>query len=342
MVRRGIGLFDAWRAGHCRRHVVAALALGELLAIPGAIVAQDRSGAAGSSSWRETAAGDGALMADPINPTAVVEVRRDPSTGEYRMTLGDHEVVAEGWLEIEQAAMAALPGRSITYTDAAGKVLHVSPRTMMGVVVEPVAGALASQLKIEPGQGLLVTEVQEGLAGAAGGLAIHDVIVACNGRRPMTQPAFSELILGAVPGDVINVVAYRGGKEHEFAIRLDAYDPEVMSRVRIPQDLAEAEGLDAEEILRQFRELRAEGHEAGFTPPTGRVAVPEGENGLIWADAADSRAIAVDVGNWAALRQELDGIRQQLRRIEGAIEALLELEAQRQRAAVGNGSATGQ
>lgn len=260
-----------------------------------------------------------ALDPDGVDTSVHVEIRRTDD-GAYEMKIGSATFRSSNWLDIEKRAIELLPNRTITFVNPDGVPLHVSPRAMIGVLFEPASGALAAQLNIQPGEGLIVTEVEPNLPAARAGLEIYDVIVECNGKRPMTNTLFAQIMAGAVPGDTVNVVLFRRSRETEIAVRLDRYDPVAMAAVRQPMD-ALASGLTREDIIRQLQSTAT-----GVANRVETFAAPKNNSRVL--QVPDTSPRFPDPGT-EVLRQELDGIKERLRRIEGALESLLLLEQQR-------------
>lgn len=260
-----------------------------------------------------------ALAPDAFDATATVALRLGED-GVYEIKIGETTFRNAKWLEIEKKAIELLPGRTITFVNPEGKVLYISPRAMIGILLEPATGALAAQLNVLPGEALVITDVQPNLPGAKAGLAVHDVIIECNGQRPMTNATFSKIIAAAVPGDTMNVVLVRRGRETEVEVRLARYDPVAMAAVRQPAGAASA-GLSTEEMLALLRQTTDH-----------LVAVPQGQNNQAPVVSIGEARPRLPDPNAEAIRAELDGIRRQLRRIEEALESLLLIEQQRQAA----------
>ncbi|GEM_PF-4086927 len=265
-----------------------------------------------------------ALPPDVINPTARVQVTHAPD-GVFEATIGNATFRSTNWLEIEKRSIEQLPDRTIVFVNPKGEVLHVSPRAMIGVLLEPATGALAAQLAVKPGDALIVTEVQPNLPAAKAGLEIYDVIVECNGRRPMTNTQFSEIMAGALPDDTVNMVLLRRGRETEIEVHLAPYDPVAMAAVRQPNGSLDSSGKSREQILREL----IQSSETASNRPGTTYAVPKND--------PQSRVLQVPGAspqfadpNSQALREELDGIKAQLRRIEEVLLDLLLLEQQRQ------------
>lgn len=297
---------------HSSRLLQAALFAAALLAAGSALAQNNRN----ANPPGESPAA--ALPPDSINASARVEVRQS-AEGAYELRIGNDTFRTSDWVQIEKRAIELLPDRTITFVNPAGDVLHVSPRAMFGVLLEPVSGVLAAQLNVKPGEALTITEVQPNLPAARAGLEVYDVIVACNGRRPMTMAQFSEIMASAVPGDLVNVVLVRRGRETELAVRLDRYDPVAMAQVRPP--LISLNASDNEQVIRDLIEAAR---------PTS-IAVPktDPQTGM----AMPQHAPVFPDPNSKALQEELAGIKAQLRRIEEVLTDLLLLEQQRQDAA---------
>lgn len=264
----------------------------------------------------ESASPPVALAPDQFDAQATVTVRQG-ADGQYEIRIGDASFRHARWVEIEKKAIELLPGRTITFVDPQGQTLHVSPRAMIGILLEPISGALASQLNLNPGEALVVTEVQDDLPAARAGLLVHDVIIECNGKRPMTNVQFSRIMAASVPGDTVNIVLFRKGRETEVEVRVERYSPEAMASVRKPLGT----GLSPADVLQWLAE-------AGEDLPEG-IAVPHNGERQPVVSLVEPRVRGGEISS-EALRAELDGIRRQLRRIEEVLKDLLLLEQQRQ------------
>lgn len=261
-----------------------------------------------------------ALDPDGVDTSSHVQVRRTDD-GAYEVSIGNATFRSSNWLDIEKRTIKLLPNRTITFVNPDGAPLHVSPRAMIGVLFEPASGALAAQLNVKPGEGLVVTEVEPNLPAARAGLQIYDVIVECNGRRPMTNAQFAQIMAAAIPGDRVNMVLFRKGRETELEVRLDRYDPVAMAAVRQPMDVL-TNGVTREDIIRQIQNTTG-----GVASRVETFAAPKNNSPVLQVPNASPRF--PDPAT-EALSQELVGIKERLRRIEGALESLLLLEHQRQ------------
>jgi len=86
------------------------------------------------------------------------------------------------------------------------------PRKIIGVTVDSVDAALASQLDLEPESAFVIATVSEGLPAEKAGLQPHDVVVKINGETPATVEKLREVIDGKQPGDTIQLELVRRGQ----------------------------------------------------------------------------------------------------------------------------------
>lgn len=156
---------------------------------------------------------------------------------------------------------------------AFAEISAAPPKTMMGIRLEPVGGALASQLRLEAGNSILVTAVLPGLPAQRAGVQLWDIVLECNNIRPLTDEAFRAVLAKGNPGDRLNLVILRGGREVETTVTLEAYNqarvdtadraafPEVATGARsempqIPEMLPEGWSMDPEERAVAMRLLK--------------------------------------------------------------------------------------
>jgi len=99
-----------------------------------------------------------------------------------------------------------------------------TPKVQIGVTMEPVSGALASQLGLDDGQAVLLSSVKEGEAADKAGLRQHDVVTRVNGQSPVTPKILRETVKSSSPGDKISLEIMRGGKTRQVSIQVEAYD----------------------------------------------------------------------------------------------------------------------
>ena len=70
------------------------------------------------------------------------------------------------------------------------------------------------------GEGVAISEIREGTAADAAGLIAGDVIVSIDGDRVADLRSYSDRLKAFAPGDVIEVVFVRDGREHTTSLEL--------------------------------------------------------------------------------------------------------------------------
>jgi len=119
----------------------------------------------------------------------------------------------------------------------------------LGVSTEETSDALAAQLGLQPGDGLLVAFVQPDSPAARAGLQKNDVLVEMGDQLLVHPSQFRKLVRRQKEGDKINLTLFRSGKkqsvsatltktterasnpeEHEFQVQLS--DPRVSEAIR--------------------------------------------------------------------------------------------------------------
>ncbi len=90
----------------------------------------------------------------------------------------------------------------------------------LGVSIEEGSEALASQLGLEPGAGLVVTFVSPDSPAAKAGLEKNDVLVELDGQMLVVPEQFRKLILLHKQGETVKLVLYRAGKKQTVSATL--------------------------------------------------------------------------------------------------------------------------
>ncbi|MFG0331199.1 MAG: PDZ domain-containing protein [Phycisphaerales bacterium] len=158
---------------------------------------------------------------------SVIVERVDDANG-FRVKLNGREFTGATLTEIEERALADFPGRPVKFLNEKHELLRIAPPTMLGVLLEPVDGALASQLRLEPRSAVLITETYQELPAVRAGVRPFDVIVELNGARPVTQEVVARVLGDSAPGDRLNLIAIREGAPVEIEVELEAYRPGLM------------------------------------------------------------------------------------------------------------------
>ncbi len=113
------------------------------------------------------------------------------------------------------------PARRVIVEARAGKdgKVEMEAVTFLGVEATPVSGALASQLGLADGSGLVVNAIVPQSA-AAGVLAVHDVLLKLDDQILIETRQLAVLIRGKKEGDEVTFTYLRGGKSAVAKVKL--------------------------------------------------------------------------------------------------------------------------
>lgn len=93
-------------------------------------------------------------------------------------------------------------------------------RAWLGVGIQPIDAAIAKQLGVEPGQGVLIGEVRPGTPAAEAGLQEQDVVLEFDGT-PVHKPRdLQEVVERSKPGERYKIKVLRDGKVLELSVVL--------------------------------------------------------------------------------------------------------------------------
>ena len=234
--------------------------------------------------------------------------------------------------------MRTLPGGGLVYpydakVAAAGWGPGVSawsvsgtPRKIIGVTVEAVDSALASQLDIEPDAAFVISTVSEGLPAEKAGLQPHDVVVKINGETPATVDRLREILDGKQPGDTVQLELVRRGQHLDLDVGVaEESSPEFYTNyaeagqayeelAQSLSDQASRQQADVEEASERLAELHEELQQAEEALAEARSA------GATGADARaqlDARRADVD-----KVRAELEAQQERLRSTASSMQFL--------------------
>jgi len=107
-------------------------------------------------------------------------------------------------------------------SDAADKE---GPKTWLGVVLNEVSPAVASQLPIDPGTGLLVEHVTPESPAAKAGLQRHDVLLRLSDQVLIAPKQFQTLIANRKPGETVEIALLRKGQPQTVTATIAARQP---------------------------------------------------------------------------------------------------------------------
>lgn len=263
-------------------------------------------------------------------PADEVTVIRDGQvlSGDRIRREGDHlRILDEAGATIFD--MRTLPGGGLVYpydakVAAAGWGPGVSawsvsgtPRKIIGVTVEAVDSALASQLDIEPDAAFVISTVSEGLPAEKAGLQPHDVVVKINGETPATVDRLREILDGKQPGDTVPLELVRRGQHLNLDVGVaEEASPEFYTNyaeagqayeelAQSLSDQAYRQQADVEEASERLAELHEELQQAEEALAEARSA---GANGADARAQLEARRADVD-----KVRAELEAQQERLR-----------------------------
>jgi len=300
--------------------VVRAVAAGLLMVSFGVVAISGASGQEiDSASARQEAA---KKLIERDDEVARVEVSFDSQHDVIEVNLKGKKYRTREIGQIEKLAQAMYPGKIVEFVDAGtGESLLRMPRTMLGVILEPISGIAASQLQIPDGEAVVVEDVFPGLPAAKAQLQKYDIILSCNGEGRLTKEHFTEMLTAAVPGDRLNLILLRHGEEIETEVVLDQYNPVVARRLA-----ARNADPSAPQLVDPMAGLA---NSAPFGSNDGRQLVFKFENqGQFFPMEMSRRGqternSAIDRSN-VEIRSQLQRIQAQMDRMEYLLQLLLE------------------
>lgn len=145
----------------------------------------------------------------------------------------------------------------------------------LGVGLDEVDDALAYHLKLENDLGVMITQVAAGSPAERIGLHQYDVVVEADHRPVYTPRAFTALIRGKKPGEMVDLVVQRGATRTGLSGPLGAAPVAVSP----PPGMALPPGPFGEEVRRFLEEHRTRhqgSHDGSGLPRSGRIDTPDG------------------------------------------------------------------
>lgn len=104
-----------------------------------------------------------------------------------------------------------------------GADLRLTNRIILGIYPDSFDEEIARRLGVPVTEGARVGNVIPDLGAAKAGLQSDDVIVALNAKPVDNQTPLNVLVQGKKPGDVVDVVFYRGAEKHTVTLNLSGY-----------------------------------------------------------------------------------------------------------------------
>jgi len=96
--------------------------------------------------------------------------------------------------------------------------------TWLGVATEESTDALAAQLGLNPGEGLVVTFVAPDSPASKAGLQKNDVLTKFGGQLLVLPAQLKKLVLMRKPGDEVEITYFRAGNKEQISVTLGKHD----------------------------------------------------------------------------------------------------------------------
>jgi hypothetical protein len=209
-----------------------------------------------------------------------------------------------------------------------------APKVMLGVTMVEPSESLVENLGLEPGTGIQLGSVMEGLPADKAGLKKSDVIVSFDGVKPITVAKAREILAKKKEGDRVEVVVLRKGDEKTITVHLEKFDPAKFAPgVRMGQGERAAMDPDADAHQRMREQMESALREGrafqwNATPgPDGNAFVfgPRGEKFDVFASPGSpelkERMAALDK-KLSELDEKMTKLDEQLGRLQKALDKL--------------------
>lgn len=108
------------------------------------------------------------------------------------------------------------------------------PRVMVGINMGD-AEFEWDEVPFDPDQAFVILNAIKGLPAARAGLRSNDLVIEIDGGRPATPKMLMEILSGKEPGDNVEFMVLRKGKERKFLFELAPYDAHKLGVIAAPQ-----------------------------------------------------------------------------------------------------------
>ncbi|MBL9032916.1 MAG: PDZ domain-containing protein [Phycisphaerae bacterium] len=153
-------------------------------------------------------------------------------------------------------------GRTATMFGAGGAVAPEPPapptppaKVMIGINMSEPSEALLEHLGLDAGSCVQVDRVIEGLPAAKAGLKVKDLIVAVDGKRPVTPDSLRASLNEKEPGDTVELTVLRRGIEKTIQAELAAFDSSKLQMQPEDKD-EEPQAAQNEPLLQAEKQLQ--------------------------------------------------------------------------------------
>lgn len=121
-------------------------------------------------------------------------------------------------------------------------------RGYLGLMIRSVDGGLADDKDLDVTEGVYVDSITANSAAGEAGIRVGDVITSVNSKETKTSSELLEIIGRKRPGDQVDLLVDRSGKELDFKVTLRNQDGESKLAVRTPASVLDVLGIEVEQV----------------------------------------------------------------------------------------------
>lgn len=127
-------------------------------------------------------------------------------------------------------------------------------RGMLGVTIRTMDSNLAKEKDVDFTKGVWIEQVGENSAADKAGIKSGDIILEVNGNETTTSPRLQEIIASKRPGDEVNLLVSRDGKEKEFTVVLENVNGSTKIVKKEKKEILNLLGADFENLDKELAE----------------------------------------------------------------------------------------
>jgi serine protease Do len=121
-------------------------------------------------------------------------------------------------------------------------------RGYLGLMIRSVDGSLADEKDLDVTEGVYVDSITANSAAGEAGIKVGDVIMSVNSKETKTSSQLLEIIGRKRPGDQVDLLVDRSGKQLDLKVTLRNQDGESKLAVKAPESVLDVLGIEVEKI----------------------------------------------------------------------------------------------
>jgi serine protease Do len=121
-------------------------------------------------------------------------------------------------------------------------------RGYLGLMIRSVDGSLADEMDLDVTEGVYVDSITANSAAGEAGIKVGDVIMSVNSKETKTSSQLLEIIGRKRPGDQVDLLVDRSGKQLDLKVTLRNQDGESKLAVKAPESVLNVLGIEVEKI----------------------------------------------------------------------------------------------